>query len=102
MPGESRCQFRDDCIRKKPDLHDIEGKRACISTPRHAISYSSSYGSTFGKYFIDVANECNENASSYIQPGFLCAKDTDLKRNQFVTRVNDFKVKEIEVSTVAK
>jgi hypothetical protein len=95
MLGESRRQFRDDCVRKKPDLHDTERKRDCISTHKHIISCSSSYGPTFGKYSINIANKCNENTSSYTQPGLVCAKDTDLDESQFVASVKDFKAKEI-------
>jgi hypothetical protein len=102
MLGESRRQFRDDCVRKKPDLHDIEGKRDCISIPKHMISCNFSYGPTFRKYSIDFANKCNENTSSHRQSGIVCAKDTDLEESQFVTCVKDFKVKEIEISGFAK
>jgi hypothetical protein len=58
-------------------------------------------GPTFGNCDIYVADNCNQNTSSYTSLGVAYTNDTGIAGNQVFTGEYNFQVKEIEVFTVS-
>jgi hypothetical protein len=107
MAWDSSGNDKEDMSRKSfifsvKNPHNIEGKRFSVSNPERAIYCTSSHGPIFGNHSIYVANECNENTSSYTRLGLGYMNNTGKRGSEFFTGSKYFTAKEIEVFTITE
>jgi hypothetical protein len=80
---------------------NTEPKIFPLSNASQSIYCNPSYGPTLGNGDIYVANNCDQNTTSYTNLGMSYTNDTGLTGTQVFTGEYHFQVKEIEVFTVS-
>jgi hypothetical protein len=107
LAWDSSGQWKADNARKSfvfsiRNPHNITDKKFSLINPTHTIGCISYYGPLFGSANdIQVADDCNNNTSSYTNLGNSYANDTGIAGTQFFTGEYNFTVKEIEVFQVS-
>jgi hypothetical protein len=81
---------------------NTEPKIFPLSDASQAVRCHPSYGPTFGTgHDIYVANNCDQNTSSYTHLGYAYKNDAGIAGKQVFTGEYNFQVKEIEVFSVS-